>query len=251
MSTFDAPASWEPKIASLVRAPSSVTPIDDGSVLRRYTFTPDLDAAEGAALTDLQEQDRLRLEAPTLAPSGWFTPGHVLTAIDRKTLGMAAGTPGPQGPPGADGAGIPAGIIAMWGGLVANIPAGWALCNGQNGTPDLRDRFIKGASGEPGTTGGSATHTHAAHTGIIDHTHPVTDPGHAHVEQNNSSTTGALAGWGARDTSTATPVATGYSTQSAMTGVTTEAPAGAVASLTHDSPSNEPPFYALCFIVKL
>jgi hypothetical protein len=160
------------------------------------------------------------------------------------------GDTGPQGPAGADGiGGAPAGLIAMWGGLVANIPAGWVLCDGQNGTPDLRDRFIKGAD-VAGATGGSSTHTHAAHTGVINHTHPVTDPGHVHVENSNNATTGGLRGWGAPDTSTNTSQATGYSTASATTGVTTENPAGGVASLTHDSPSNEPPFYALCFIQK-
>lgn len=43
---------------------------------------------------------------------------------------------------------IPQGIIAMWSGPITNIPEGWALCNGQNGTPDLRNRFIVGAGGE-------------------------------------------------------------------------------------------------------
>jgi hypothetical protein len=34
----------------------------------------------------------------------------------------------------------------MWSGTIATIPSGWALCNGSGGTPDLRDRFIIGAS---------------------------------------------------------------------------------------------------------
>lgn len=57
---------------------------------------------------------------------------------------------------------VPSGLICMWGGLVANIPTGWLLCNGANGTPDLRDRFIKGAAtgADPGGTGGAATHGH-------------------------------------------------------------------------------------------
>ena len=142
----------------------------------------------------------------------------------------------------------------MWGGLVASIPAGWALCNGQNGTPDLRDMFIKGASGDPGATGGSATHTHADHTGVINHTHPVnvTDPQHAHVQGVNSTATGGLSGYTA-DTSTNTRANSGYSTSAAATGITaaTTNPVGGVAALAHDTPNHEPPFYALAFIQKV
>lgn len=39
---------------------------------------------------------------------------------------------------------LPRGIISMWHGQVDQIPPDWALCDGQNGTPDLRDRFILG-----------------------------------------------------------------------------------------------------------
>jgi hypothetical protein len=47
----------------------------------------------------------------------------------------------------------------MWSGSIASIPAGWALCNGSNGTPDLRDRFVVGAGNTlaVGATGGSTT----------------------------------------------------------------------------------------------
>ena len=40
---------------------------------------------------------------------------------------------------------IPIGGIIMWSGTIANIPTGWALCNGSNSTPDLRNRFVVGA----------------------------------------------------------------------------------------------------------
>ncbi len=36
------------------------------------------------------------------------------------------------------------GIICAWSGTIENIPSGWALCDGQNGRPDLRGRFILG-----------------------------------------------------------------------------------------------------------
>lgn len=39
------------------------------------------------------------------------------------------------------------GMIMMWSGAADNIPTGWALCDGRNSTPDLRDRFIVGAGG--------------------------------------------------------------------------------------------------------
>ena len=46
---------------------------------------------------------------------------------------------------------IPVGGIIMWSGSIANIPTGWALCNGLSGTPDLRNRFIVGAHSGSGT----------------------------------------------------------------------------------------------------
>ncbi len=54
-------------------------------------------------------------------------------------------------------AAIPAGVILLWSGTIADIPTGWALCDGQNNTPDLRDRFIVGAgsSYSVGDTGGA------------------------------------------------------------------------------------------------
>ncbi len=36
-------------------------------------------------------------------------------------------------------------MIMLWSGAIVDIPAGWALCDGNNGTPDLRDKFIVGA----------------------------------------------------------------------------------------------------------
>ena len=91
---------------------------------------------------------------------------------------------------------VPVGGIIMWSGLVANIPQGYALCNGSNGTPDLRDKFIIGAGStySPADTGGSATktlevanlpsHSHsltgASAAAAGGHTHSVSDAGHYH-----------------------------------------------------------------------
>jgi microcystin-dependent protein len=54
---------------------------------------------------------------------------------------------------------VPSGVILMWSGSIASIPSGWFLCNGANGTPDLRDRFLVGAGSTytVGATGGATT----------------------------------------------------------------------------------------------
>ena len=56
----------------------------------------------------------------------------------------------------AGGTTIPAGAIIMWSGSIGSIPAGYVLCNGSNGTPDLRDRFIVGSGNNysVGSSGG-------------------------------------------------------------------------------------------------
>ncbi|MBP2629671.1 MAG: hypothetical protein H6Q70_299 [Firmicutes bacterium] len=56
---------------------------------------------------------------------------------------------------------MPLGAVIMWSGSIDTIPSKWALCNGSNGTPDLRDKFVVGAgkSYSLGATGGEAKHT--------------------------------------------------------------------------------------------
>jgi microcystin-dependent protein len=92
---------------------------------------------------------------------------------------------------------IPSGLIAVWSGSVASIPAGWVLCNGANGTPDLRDRFVVGAGTTYAVdaTGGANTVTLAT-TEIPGHTHTVSgttasDGSHTHNVSGNTSNTGA------------------------------------------------------------
>lgn len=66
---------------------------------------------------------------------------------------------------------IVAGVITAWSGAIGNIPPGWFLCDGTNGTPDLRDKFLisDGPNFSVGDEGGNATHVH-----------PFTGDGHFH-----------------------------------------------------------------------
>ena len=93
--------------------------------------------------------------------------------------------------------GVPAGFIGLWSGTVASIPSGWVICNGSNGTPDLRNLFVVGAGDAyaVGAVGGSNTVT-LGETNLPGHTHSVSgttasDGAHTHNVSGNTSNTGA------------------------------------------------------------
>lgn len=111
---------------------------------------------------------------------------------------------------------IPAGLIVMWSGAAVDIPDGWTLCDGTAGTPDLRDKFIVSASdtNPPGSTGGSSEHNHTSPT----HTHTAYLPQGTFIQQGSGYDEGV------RTTGTAATI---------------------------NSTNHLPPYYALCYIMKL
>eukprot|EP01084_Bolivina_argentea_P023103 43047_1 len=74
----------------------------------------------------------------------------------------------------------PCGIVSMWFGDLANIPTGYQLCNGKNGTPDLQGRFPIGiaAEGEPSTPGDQGGNENCevniTEANLPSHTHNIT-----------------------------------------------------------------------------
>jgi len=61
----------------------------------------------------------------------------------------------------------------MWSGDYTNIPDGWVPCDGQNGTPNLTDRFVRMASIDrpPHYQSGTTTHTHTVNISPASHNH--------------------------------------------------------------------------------
>lgn len=162
----------------------------------------------------------------TTVPSEWTS----LVARDLPTSSTSANSVTSTVPcPGS--LSLPKNSIIMWSGTIASIPVGWQLCDGTNGTPDLRDKFIVGArqddagvakttvSGSLTLTGGEAYHKLTI-AEMPSHTHSCS--GHFNY------------GAQARDDN----VGAQTMTQTGATG--------------GDQPHNTlPPYYALAYIMKL
>lgn len=151
--------------------------------------------------------------------------------------------------------GVPPGGIMMWSGAINNIPVGWALCDGTNGRPDLRERFIVGAGGDNGDVPGSGYAPHL--TGgfnevtltlaqMPSHSHTMQSAGeHQHfvkeVRRGDEGSSGADQSVGSHDEG-------GDQKNTSFAGdhVHTINPSGSNAP--HE---NRPPYYALAFIIKL
>lgn len=112
------------------------------------------------------------------------------------------------------------GMILMWKGSIASVPSGFALCDGTNGTPDLRDKFLVGAGSTYGVNDNG---------GNINHNHAFTSAVHNHSIPNAASCPGAGASLCLAGTDTGDKAATG----------------------TTDNGDGRPPYYALAYIMKL
>ena len=123
----------------------------------------------------------------------------------------------------SDVPGVPSGAIILWSGASNAIPSGYVLCDGNNNTPNLQDRFVVGAGNTYAVdaTGGSADAT------LVSHTH--------NLLYNHGSFGGSSGAVTPRRGNT--PVTPGISGR-----VSTEG-----SSATND---NLPPYFALCYIMK-
>lgn len=158
------------------------------------------------------------------------------------------------------------GMILMWSGTIATIPSGWYLCDGNNGTPNLTNKFIIGANADDGgaaktSVTGSATQSGGSKDAIVvSHTHTgTTDAGGVHNHALASGGVGdAFGGFG----ETGRNGVAGYSEGTAYyedgqdsTQLVQDSSSHTHTFTTDSSGSsgtnaNLPPYYALAFIMK-
>lgn len=154
------------------------------------------------------------------------------------------------------GSGFPSGGIIMWSGTIASIPSGWYLCNGANGTPDLRDKFIIGANADSGGAAktnvtGSYTQTGGSKNAIVvSHNHTasssVSDPGHTHTANTFTVDGGNDVRVVGEFTAQATNRNVGINSKTTGISVSTSI----ASSGSSGTNANLPPYYALAFIMK-
>ena len=150
-----------------------------------------------------------------------------------------------------------AGMIVIWNGAANAIPTGWALCDGNNGTPNLVAKFVIGAAGsgsyQPGYTGGEATKTLGT-ANLPSHTHTsgtltTSNNTHNHTwDRQDVSINAGYRPWPANNNDCSRTTAnTGDNTHSHTISGNTGDQGGTMGQ----SFSILPPYYALCYIMKL
>ena len=137
------------------------------------------------------------------------------------------------------------GMIILWYGDTGNIPGGWVLCDGNNSTPDLRDRFVIGAGNNfsAGNTGGNNSLT-LTEANLPSHRHFVVSNsfgGQNRTGSNVSANNQVAKGTGAGNI---------FETYNlASTG--SDASAGRSSSIGSGTAiDNKPLYHALCYIMK-
>lgn len=152
-------------------------------------------------------------------------------------------------------------MIVIWAGLSSAVPAGWHICDGTSGTPDLRDRFIVGGSGSltPVGTYAHTTDPTSAGTPVIN---PVTlsasnFPTHTHPIDFFGGTTGMVMGAPAIAPGAAYFFAgSGAGVRNSVntgpnSGTTTPFTPTATTLPTHTHTVSSPPYTAVFLIMKL
>jgi len=141
----------------------------------------------------------------------------------------------------------PLNTIQAWSGTLANIPPGWQLCDGTNGTPDFTDKFLLSVppATDPGAEGGENEHTLTV-AEMPNHNHSTFSNGGGN--HNHSSITTNVV----RQRTGIENDRVGASAGGQISGLMGNASGSFVIGTTGGAPhENKPPFFELAFIMRL
>ena len=165
---------------------------------------------------------------------------------------------------------VPVGGIIMWNGTIAEAEAltNWRICDGANGTPDLRDKFVMGvgssvntSTATKGETGGANSYTlalnqmpeHSHDVSDTGHSHTITDPGHDHTwSRQDAQIDASYRPWPANNNDCVESVVNTSNETTGITG-TNNGNANISESLKGGNTAidNRPDYFALCYIMRV
>lgn len=146
---------------------------------------------------------------------------------------------------------IASGIIVAWSGPISDIPQGWVLCDGRNGTPDLRDKFIIGASQDDNAAAKTSINgSLLKEGGSISHDHSGAVGGHILTSRQLPPIVINIPAFSPNQGGMGRSFQRG---QDPADGIITFTSNGASEAHAHSIEADEhlPPFYALAFIMRL
>ena len=158
-------ASRDPEDSKLrikqLRGSGGIDLTDQDNVVTFYTNVAGRNLGAGLQVYTGAE-DGQNLKFRTLVIKG---NAVVTETVNEITIDIGA-TEGGSTDPGTRNA-LPSGAIIDWWGDINNIPEGFVLCDGRNGTPNILGRVTVGAGGEynPGQTGGDTVFSLSMTTG--------------------------------------------------------------------------------------
>ncbi|MBR6021912.1 MAG: hypothetical protein IK066_05775 [Kiritimatiellae bacterium] len=201
----------------VLSVPYAVFAADSGNASGNFAVAGKLDAAGLAVSGQADIAGKATVKGNATVKGKLSVSGKILGPGSRAAYGTA-----------------PVGVIVIWSGAANRIPDGWKLCDGSNGTPDLRGRFVVGYNpndgdyNSPGKTGGEKTHTLTTDE-MASHSHNI-----------------ALSIWGyvgsRKDLWEVMAPEWYYSNKQT---ISSQSVGG---NQTHE---NRPPYYALCYIMRV
>ena len=263
--TADGGTNWI-NVGDITAGTASSISVNTNNV-NKDQFIPFLNETSGSQQVRADVGIKYNPNSNTLTAGTFSGSGASLTSLPAANLtGTIADARFPATLPAVNGAnltgivGVPTGVIVLWSGAANAIPAGWLLCDGSGGRPDLRNRFVVGAGHNYNVddTGGSNNVTLST-ANLPSHTHSFsgsvsgTTGNDTHTHRVKVGTAGGGGGGNVSDRDSEQPG--NYVSNQIESDTHSHSFSGSLSGTTGGTGSgtaidNRPLYFALCYIIK-